>query len=194
MAKLGTVEVSYSRSMQPKQYESASSSVKLSLVFDESETPDVDEVITTELARCQAHVEATLGLGGATTKANSKKEATPKPPAKSEGSKNSDQPAKSVSPSKPKTTPKPKPPASKKVKEEEEEASEPQFTNGDCMKAIAATMTALKEKGITDGSQRIQKIIKGYLPDDKPPFSHTRIPDHSLGDFISDVEKLKDVS
>lgn len=207
MPKIGSVKVSYRRSLQPRQYESAEASVQLDLLFDESERPDVDEVISTELDRVQHHVEARLGIGTKTPTppATPTNPAPAKPAAKPAASKEET----SAKPAAPKAAPAPgaKPPAPKPAaaapkpaapvpaaapKAAEGEAKK--FTKGDMMKAISNTMTALQKKGITDGNDRINKLVAAYLPDAKPPISYARIPEDSWGDFISDVEKLKDAN
>ena len=60
MPKISEIKVSYRRSVQPKQYESAEASVLLNLIFDEGEAPDPDQIISDELDRVIGHVEGRL--------------------------------------------------------------------------------------------------------------------------------------
>lgn len=182
MSKLNEVRVSYRRLIQPVKYESAEASVELSMSFPEGESPDVDDVIASELRRAQAHVEVALGIDESETPVTERKIVVETKPAPVQTDKKA--------PPKPKASPKPKPAPKKEAGPVEEDA--PQYTKGDMMKAISRTMEALQKKGVLDGSERVNKLIRAYLPDDRPPQSYARIPQHAWGDFIKDVEDLKD--
>jgi len=178
MPKVSTITVAFGRKIQTKPYENADASVSLALAFDhEEETRDIDDEISDAMKRAVSHVETTLGI------ANEEK-----PAPKKEVSKKEAPAPKKAAPKKP------KPAAKTPEPEVSEEPDAPAYTKGDMMKAISGTMTALQKKGITDGSKRIETLVRGYLQDDKPPYSYARIPENSWADFIKDVEELKNAA
>lgn len=200
MPALSEIKVHYRRSMQPRQYETAEAEASATFVFADGENADIDGVIAGELVRIKGHVEATLGLAKENpTKPAAVKKDTPAPSAPASTPASGEKPSvpgptatKPASPSKPSAPAKPAtPPKPGAPKAAAAEGEAPKFTKGDMMKAISNTMTALQKRGVTDGNKKISKIVAAYLPDDKPPISYARIPENSWGDFIRDVEELK---
>ena len=218
MSKLSTVTVSFGRKIQTRPYENADASVSLTMVYDhEEEQRDIDEEITEAMARAVAHVEHTLGIqdtaptkevgtGKTPSKPAAKKEDVKKPaanPTKPTAAKPVTKPASPPAgtqesgvklPStsgrtatKPASPSKPKPPAPKKDKGG--------LQKGDLVKAISASMEALKERGETKGAEIIQEIVKNYLPEDcEPPFSYAKIEEIHWVAFIAEVEALRNDS
>lgn len=196
MPNISTIAVSYGRKIQTAPYENADASVSMTIAFDDSdEQRDIDVEIGEAMNRAVIHVEYTLGLSPSQgTRIAVAEEKPSAKPAVEEKKKTSPKPKTAPKAKEPAKKTPPKPPAQpKKVASEEatDNGSEEvlKYKKGDLMKAIGTTMAALSKKGITDGSKRVNALVEAY------GVKHLgEIPEDSWGDFISDVEKLQNVS
>ena len=200
MAKISMIEVKYGRSIQPRPYESANAAVTLTLAYDAEETSGpVDDEIAGAMQRAVDHVHSTLGLTPKTNEPVVKVEASgdvPSPakaaakkaPAKAEEADPLAAPAKEATKAAKKAPPAeedpfgPAPATAPKA-----EKSSPN-KRGEAMKAISAALERLQAKGDPQGPEAIKKLVKAYVAD--APFSANRVPDDSLADFMSDLDKL----
>lgn len=185
MPNVTALEVSFSRTTQPRPYESVSASVRLTVAFRDEETQrTVDVEINDAMQRAIAHVEKTLGL------APTKKEvAVVETKGMGEAA-----PAKKLEAPKPapalakKTAPAPEPVAEETFPAEETSA----FTYSDANAAITQAIARMQGKGEAAPAAHIKRLVAAYFPEGTPPaqVTYRRIPEDSLGDFIADVQKL----
>lgn len=207
MPKVSTINVSFGRKIQTAPYENADASVGVTVAFDHEETQrDIDEEISEAMDTCIAHVCRALGKEVPEwltpkeenpTNRDGAKKVTPaaSPPADMQengGTRPSisgQTATKPVSPSKP-AAKKSKVDFGPAPKKKEDTGEAPPYTSGDVMKAISGAIDRMQKKGQQGASAEVERIVRGYLPEDKPPYSHTQIPATSWGDFISDLNKL----
>lgn len=185
MPNVTSLEVSFSRTTQPRPYESVAASVRLTVAFrDEEAQRTVDEEIDDAMQRAIAHVEKTLGIAPA------KKEVAV---VETKGMGDA-APAKKVEAAKPapkeqKASPIPAPaPAEETFPAEEGSA----FTHADANAAITQAIARMQQKGVAQPAAEVKRLVASYFPEGSPPaqVTYRRIPEDSLGDFISDVSRL----
>ena len=187
------ITVSFRRSRQPQQHESAEASVRLTLIAEDGEVvEDLDDAIADALDLVQAHVYDRLGLVTQQSKRIEEKaeapakEAAPGEPKRPRGrpKKEAAAPAQEQTPAEPAQEP-----AAAPVQEPTPAVQPglPNVSDGDLVKAIGKIMQRL---GSAAGP-RVTEKIKAYLPDGNPPFSQNRIPQTARHDFLRDLEELK---
>ena len=180
MGNITGITVRYARKVQPKQYESADAEVALTVTFEDGEADgSLENQIQAHMAIARGQVEQTLGLKSAAAPAPAKAE-KPAPAKKAEKptpAPAAEAPAKRVDPfAKSASAPKAEEPAEQKINLK--------TLQNACAQASQRLMSAGK------GIDELTAKIRAYLPDDKTPYTYTRIPESSWSDFLSDVDKL----
>lgn len=194
MPTVNTITVTFGRKIAPKAYESMDASATLTLDFDEDEAAkSLPEEIQKGLEIVKIEVLKILNIAEKPRSTMAKQDTyNTKPDQVTSGEtgpaidKGPGELVKKKAPPKPKTTtskPKADPAGDEKT-----------YTQSDVMKSVTGAMEAMKKAGIANGAERVSAIRDAYLPDNKPPFSVTRIPATSRGDFIRDINDLKKVT
>jgi len=164
------IKVTFRRSRQPQQYETAEASVSLTLIAEEDEEiRDLDETIAEALDTVQAHVYSRLGLTG--------KVAVNEPrPAKEEISEAEKAPRRGRPPKKAaeeKAAPAEEEKTTPAITKDNTPAQSTEISDGALTKAIGQAVKKLVDRGAPDGAKRITDLIMSYV--DNPPFSQSRI-------------------
>lgn len=187
MPNVTSLEVSFGRTIQPQPYHSVSASVRLTVAFREDETPrPADEEIADAMARAIRHVEQTLGM------APTQREVAV---VETKGM-GAEAPAAKITGKRPVEPTKPAPKAAKepaKPEPVEEDAEAPAPTYEDAYAAIQQAVARLgKVMDSAAAAEEVKRVRNAYLPDGLPLPRQTyrSIPEHSLGDFIHDINRL----
>jgi len=183
--RVSAITVGFDRKVQPAQYESAGAQVSMTLTFDADEEADIDSAITDAMDTAKSHVLVALNRKPQETKPAEKPAAIS---ASAAANDNSTAPAvtKAAAPAKAVKKAEPAPAA-----EPEKPAASANISDGELMQAIARTVQRLTKAGRSGATQDILKLLSGYVPDGKPPVTHTRVPADKRALFVADLDKME---